>query len=140
MRLIFTIITLSAFGYILQIFTGIVLFFQKYGFYPETVTKYIQDKSFIGVLEIVLPHLVVIPVVSFVLLHFMYYLPVSRKIILFSALVFVSGFLESFSTILVYFFGKSYSFIKILTFFIFEIGILAFSLFVIFGFRKFHRF
>ncbi len=140
MRLIFTIIVLSFIGYILQLITGILIFLEKYTLSPDKITDYVLQKSKIGLLEIIFPHLIFIPAFSFVLLHFLYFIPISKRIIIFSTIIFLSGLLETLSTFFIFLYGSSFSYIKLSAFIFYELGIFTVIFFIIFSFRKYHRF
>ncbi len=148
MRVIYLIIVFSLIGYGFQLLTGIWLFVEKYGLSVEGITEYIlgneekfiKPKSLLGLLEVAVPHMFVIPLFTFVVLHFLYYLPVSRKTIFLALIVFLSGVLETVSGLLIYKYGNVFSYVKLFSFLIFEVGIFLSVFLVVFKFKKFHSF
>ena len=146
MKIIYLIIVFSLIGYSLQLLTGIWLFVEKYGLSVESITEYIlgneekfiKPKSLLGLLEVIVPHMFVIPLFTFVVLHFLYYLPVSRKTIFLAFIVFLSGVLETMSGLLIYKYSNVFSYVKLLSFVIFETVIFLSIFIVAFKFRKFH--
>ncbi len=147
MRIIYLIIVFSLIGYGFQLLTGIWLFVEKYGLSVESITEYIlgneekfiKPKSLLGLLEVIVPHMFVIPLFIFVVSHFLYYLPVSRNIFLFSLIVFISGILETVSTVFILKYGLIFSYIKLISLIVFEIGIFFILFRIIYTFPKFHR-
>ena len=146
MKIIYLIIVFSLIGYSLQLLTGIWLFVEKYGLSVESITEYIlgneekfiKPKSLLGLLEVIVPHMFVIPLFTFVVLHFLYYLPVRRETIFLAFIVFLSGVLETMSGLLIYKYSNVFSYVKLLSFVIFETGIFLSIFIVAFKFRKFH--
>ncbi len=147
MRVIYLIIVFCLIGYGFQLLTGIWLFVEKYGLSVESITEYIlgneekfiKPKSLLGLLEVIVPHMFVIPLFMFVVSHFLYYLPVSRNIFLFSLIVFISGILETVSTVFILKYGLIFSYIKLISLIVFEIGIFFILFHIIHTFPKFHR-
>jgi len=147
MRVLYLIIVFSLIGYSFQLFTGIWLFVEKYGLSVESITEYIlgneekfiKPKSLLGLLEVVVPHMFVIPLFMFVVLHFLYYLPVNRNIFLFSLFVFVSGVFETISAVFILKYGTVFSYFKLISLIVFEIGIFFILFRMIYTFPKFHK-
>lgn len=147
MRVIYLIIVFSLIGYSFQLLTGIWLFIEKYGLSVDSIAEYIlgneekfiKPKSLLGLLEVIVPHMFVIPLFMFVVLHFLYYLPVSRNIFLFSLFVFISGILETISAVFILKYGLVFSYFKLISLTVFETGIFFILFRIIYTFPKFHR-
>ncbi len=145
MKIVYIVITLSLIGYVFQLLTGIWLFIEKYGVEFESITSYIlggestQPKSLKGVLEILIPHILSIPLFSFVLIHFLYYFPINQKLIWIGVFIFILGIAETVSSLLILEFGKVFSYVKLFSFIGYETGVFLVILFILLLFPKFHK-
>ena len=131
MNLIAFTIFLFIFSIIFQLFTGIWLFFEKYSLNPEHIAelirgneeKFLNPKSVLGILEIQVPHLIAISLTTFVILHFFYFTKINLFRVLLSVLVFLAGILDILSNLLILKISPIFSYLKIFSFLIFEIGL-----------------
>ena len=143
MNLIAFSILLFIFSIIFQLFTGIWLFFEKYSLNPEHITeiirgneeKFLNPKSVLGILEIQVPHLVAISLTTFVILHFFYFTKINLFRVILSMAVFLAGILDILSNLLILKISPIFSYLKIFSFLIFEIGL--FIAMVLIGFSSY---
>jgi len=126
---------------ILLLISGIMLFELKIGFSKESILHYylgneelfIPAKSISGVLKIVLPHIFVFGLFSMVVLHFIVFTKerdsIKTKILIY--LLFLSGFLEIFTPIMILNGFESFAYLKLFSFIVFEI-LIFYILYILF--------
>ncbi len=133
MRLLFITFLIFSFLFIFQIFTGIYLYIEKYGFSYSSASEYIlgneekfiNPKTFYGLLKLNFPHFLAIFLVVFVLSHFLYFFKIKNFYFFIAGMAFSFGFLDIISSFLMLK-SQIFSYLKIISFLGFEI-----SLFVI---------
>lgn len=131
MNLLAFTIGIFIFSIVFQLFTGIWLFFEKYSINPEYISelirgnpeKFINPKSVLGILEITVPHLLAVSLTVFVILHFFYFSKINMFKIVLSLTVFISGILDIVSNVLILKISPVFSYVKVLSFLTFEIGL-----------------
>lgn len=112
--------------FLIEIFTGLYLFYQKYGFSVEKTLVYIhgnpdemiRGKSFLGLIELHFPHFLAIFLSVFVISHLFYFFRIQKLHFYLAGTVFLSGFLNFLSPFLVLY-NKNLAFLKVFSFGIF---------------------
>lgn len=125
----------------LQILSGIYLFIEKFGIFPSDVLKYFigdqenffMPKSFEGLLETAVPHFIAISTTIFVFAHFLLFTNIisQKKKMILITILFISSLIDIFSPLGIIYGFEIFAWIKIFSFFIFEIsfGVLLYILF-----------
>lgn len=118
---------------LLQSVLGGILFWQNIGFGADQVFAYYRDKSFHGLLEVILPHTLFIGIALMATLHFLSFIPTIRESTKNNAvhLIFILFILDQGSPILISEGWMPASYVKIVSFISFEI-ILGWIWFLIF--------
>jgi len=112
--------------FLLEIFTGFYLFFEKYGFSLDKTTGYIHGipekmimkKSFFGLVELHFPHFLAVFLSVFVISHLFYFFRIRKFHFYVSGVGFLSGFLNFLSPFLILY-NKNFAFLKIVSFTVF---------------------
>ena len=114
----------------LLVSSGIMLFEEKIGFeihnileyYLGNEEKFMVQKSYEGILKIVLPHIFAFGLFSMVILHFLVFTKyrdsTHAKSLIYT--LFISAFLEIFSPFMIIFGAEFFAYIKIVSFVLFE--------------------
>lgn len=115
---------------ILLLISSVMLFELKLGFSAESILRYyrgseelfIPTKSYMGLLKITLPHIFAFGLFAMVVLHFLVFTPqkdkLSFKILIY--LIYITAILEIASPIFIIAGYDSFSYIKLLSFILFE--------------------
>lgn len=126
----FAILYFLAFS-LLLLLSSVLLFNEKIGFtYDGVLTYYLgNEATFIlaktpsGLLKIILPHIFGFGLFIMVVLHFVMFTKTNKKKIMpyLILTLFISGFVELFSPFLILYGLEFFAYIKLISFFIFEI-------------------
>lgn len=117
---------------LVQALSGMFLFVVKIGYYPEHMAEYflgaedkfIQAKSFWGLLEVAAPHLVAVALYILLVGHFLFLFPVKKGII--TAIIYLASLGNILSGFLIRYGGVFFSSFKIGFFVLFELTIFYF--------------
>ncbi|WP_457625356.1 hypothetical protein [Persephonella sp.] len=134
MKAVFLISFFAGLMFILELFTGAYLFFEKYGFSVEKTAEYIignpekfiPAKSIHGLLELHFPHFFAVFISIFVVLHLFYFFKIRVWFFFVSFFLFIFGFLNIISPFLIMY-DTRFSLLKILSF----IGFFSFFTFAV---------
>ncbi len=149
MRYIYILIFLFVIAVSFQIFTGIWLFYEKYGFSPSVIQekilgnpeKFINPASTTGLLKTAVPHILSISVLLFILFHFFYFTEITCGKVLLFLTSFTSGIFNAISNILVLIVSPVFSYLKLISFVVFEITIfITFSLIIYNFYLRFKKY
>lgn len=131
MKIVKITIALFIILFIFQILTGIFLFYEKYGFTVSSISnhilgnpdKFINPKTVLGLIEIVMPHFFAIFLVIFIISHLLYFFKIKIYHFILSGITFLAGFLDIISNFLILKISSSFAYLKIFSFLTFEFGI-----------------
>jgi len=115
----------AAFGFLIlgQFFVGALLFYLLIGFSPHEVIEYYRIKSFHGLLETLIPHLLFMAIALMVTLHFLAFVQTKEngeKVPL-SHILFGLFFLDQLSPVAIAQGLESFAYLKIVSFVGFEL-------------------
>ncbi|MEA2099313.1 MAG: hypothetical protein U9P72_04200 [Campylobacterota bacterium] len=124
---------------LLLLASSVVIFEHKIGFSKEGVLNYylgneelfIPAKSGAGIFKIILPHIFVFGLFAMVILHFVIFTKQKTKTKNLAYLLFISAFLEIFTPLLIINDFHSFAYLKLLSFFLFEI-LVIYILYILF--------
>ncbi len=139
MRSMFLIGFFGGVFFLIEIFTGLYLFYQKYGFSVEKTLVYIhgdpdeiiRGKSFLGLIELHFPHFLAIFLSVFVISHIFYFFRIKKLHFYLAGTVFLSGFLNFLSPFLVLY-NKNLAFLKVFSFSIFFTSVVFMAVYLCF--------
>ena len=133
----------------MQIVSGILLFFYKIGYSFETVSDYylgnedtfVMPKSFHGLLETSMPHLVAQVGISFIVAHFLMFInEISTKKLLWGYSLVLFAILDILSPYFILWFGDIFIWLKLIAFIGFEISLFVVLSMVLFSYiSSFHN-
>ncbi|ACO03720.1 MAG TPA: hypothetical protein DEP48_00415 [Persephonella sp.] len=139
MRHISVLVFLFITGVLFQFFTGIWIFYEKYSFSPQIIQDrilgnpdlFINPSSLEGLLKTAVPHIISVSFVSFIIFHLFYFTKTNCFKIYLFVIVFISGLLNSISNLLILEISPVFSYLKLLSFIVFELSII-FAVFLLF--------
>lgn len=131
MRLLYLAFLVFVFLFLLQIFTGIYLYTEKYGFNYLSVTEYIlgnkekfiQSKTLYGLLKLNFPHFFAMFLGIFITAHFLYFFKVKTTYFFIAGLSFLFAFLDILAPFLILKVSPLFAYLKIVSFLGFEISL-----------------
>lgn len=112
----------------LLLISALALYAQKIGFTPQAVLDYYTPKTLGGVLKVNLPHIFVFGLLSMVMLHFVVFTQHQKQLKLLNFIIYISGFMELFSPVGIIFGVEFFSYVKLISFFVFNGGFFYISL------------
>ena len=123
---------------LLLLLSGGLLFEQKIGFsaldvlnyYEGNETLYIQKKSFLGILKIILPHLFAFGLFSMVALHFLIFTK-KKNLQILVYMVYLTALLEMLTPFFIINGFELFAYLKLLSFFLFQ-GLIIYILWLLF--------
>ncbi len=130
-----------------ELLTATYLYLDRYGFSVQKITEYIhgnpeifiQKKSFTGLLEVHLPHFLVVFVMFFVIFHFFYFFPIRKLYFILAGITFIFAFLN-FTAPFIILRNENIAVIKIFTFLIFmALSVFVFVLAMFLTLRKIYQ-
>ena len=126
----FSILYFLAFS-LLLLLSSVLLFNEKIGFsYDEVLAYYLGNEATFmlaktpsGLLKIILPHIFAFGLFIMVVLHFVIFTKTNKKKIMpyLILVLFISGFVELFSPFLILYGLEFFAYLKLISFFVFEI-------------------
>lgn len=148
MKVIFITVLLFVSLLLFQIFTGIYLFYEKYGFSTTSISQYIlgnpekfiNPKSLTGLIEVAMPHFLTVFLTVFFIAHIFYFFKMRMNYFSVAGITFLSGFLDIISNFLILEVSRNFAILKLVSFFGFEAGIFTLILLLFFNiFQKFGK-